>query len=56
MRYFLELSVNGAVTGALYALAALSFVVVYKATRIMNFALGEFVMFATGIVAAEPTR
>ena len=51
MSYFLELSVNGAVTGALYALAALSFVVVYKATRIMNFALGEFVMFATGIVA-----
>ena len=52
MRYFLELSVNGAVAGALYALAALSFVVVYKATRIMNFALGEFVMFATGLVAA----
>ena len=52
MRYFLELSVNGAVTGALYALAALSFVVVYKATRIMNFALGEFVMFATGLAAA----
>ena len=52
MLYFLELSVNGAVAGALYALAALSFVVVYKATRVMNFALGEFVMFATGIVAA----
>ena len=52
MLFFLELSVNGAVAGALYALAALSFVVVYKATRIMNFALGEFVMFATGIVAA----
>ncbi len=52
MRYFLELSVNGAVAGALYALAALSFVVVYKATRVMNFALGEFVMFATGIVTA----
>ena len=52
MRYFLELSANGAVAGALYALAALSFVVVYKATRVMNFALGEFVMFATGIVAA----
>ena len=52
MRYFLELSVNGAVAGALYALAALSFVVVYKATRIMNFALGEFIMFATATVAA----
>ena len=52
MSYFLELSVNGAVAGSLYALAALSFVVVYKATRVMNFALGEFVMFATGLVAA----
>ena len=52
MSYFVELSLNGAVAGALYALAALSFVVVYKATRVMNFALGEFVMFATGIVAA----
>ena len=52
MQYFLELSVNGAVAGSLYALAALSFVVVYKATRVMNFALGEFVMFATGLVAA----
>ena len=52
MRYFVELSVNGAVAGALYALAALSFVVVYKATRVMNFALGEFVMFAAVLVAA----
>ena len=52
MSYFLELSVNGAVAGSLYALAALSFVVVYKATRVMNFALGEFVMFATGLVSA----
>ena len=52
MRYFVELSVNGAVAGALYALAALSFVVVYKATRIMNFALGEFIMFAAALVAA----
>ena len=52
MPYFLELSVNGAVAGSLYALAALSFVVVYKATRVMNFALGEFVMFAAGLVAA----
>ena len=56
MGYFVELSVNGAVAGALYALAALSFVVVYKATRIMNFALGEFVMFAAALVAAGSTR
>lgn len=52
MAYFIELSVNGAVAGSLYALAALSFVVIYKATRVMNFALGEFVMFASALVAA----
>ena len=52
MLYFLELCINGAVAGALYALAALAFVVVYKATRVMNFALGELVMFAIGFVAA----
>lgn len=51
MIYFLEVLVNGAVVGALYALIALAFVVVYKATRVINFALGEFVMFASSLVA-----
>ncbi|MEM7253223.1 MAG: branched-chain amino acid ABC transporter permease [Pseudomonadota bacterium] len=51
MIYFLEVLLNGAVVGSLYALIALAFVVVYKATRIINFALGEFVMFASSIVA-----
>lgn len=51
MLYFLELFIAGAVAGSLYALVALAFVVVYKATRVVNFALGELVMFATGFVA-----
>jgi branched-chain amino acid transport system permease protein len=38
--------------GALYALLALAFVVVYKASRLINFALGDFVMFAARLVAA----
>ena len=50
MAYFLELSINGAVAGSLYALVALAFVVVYKASKVINFALGELVMLATALV------
>jgi len=46
------LIVDGALAGAIYALVALVFVVVYKAARIANFAVGEFVMLATRMVAA----
>jgi branched-chain amino acid transport system permease protein len=38
--------------GALYALLALAFVVVYKASRLINFALGDFAMFASRLAAA----
>lgn len=51
MVYFLELVIAGAIAGSLYALIAVAFVVVYKATRVVNFALGEMVMFATGFTA-----
>jgi branched-chain amino acid transport system permease protein len=40
----LELIVQGAVVGALYALVALGFVLVYKASQVVNFAQGELVM------------
>jgi branched-chain amino acid transport system permease protein len=52
MRFFLALLVDGALAGSVYALVALAFVVVYKASRVMNFALGEWVMFASRMVAA----
>ena len=42
---------DGALAGALYALVALAFVVVYKASRVINFALGEWIMLAAGLVA-----
>jgi branched-chain amino acid transport system permease protein len=51
MLYFLSLSIEGALAGALYALIALAFVVVYKASRVINFALGEWQMLATLLVA-----
>lgn len=44
--YFLELSVSGLAVGSMYALIALGFVLIFKATKIMNFAHGEVIMVA----------
>jgi branched-chain amino acid transport system permease protein len=49
--YFAAIVVDGALAGALYALVALSFVVVYRASRMINFALGECVMLGSRFVA-----
>jgi branched-chain amino acid transport system permease protein len=49
--FLLSLLVNGASIGLMYALIALGFVLVYKATDAINFAQGEFVMMA-GLIAA----
>ena len=42
---------NGVMIGLMYALIALGFVLIYKATDVINFAQGEFVLFA-GFIAA----
>jgi len=42
---FFALFINGGLAGAIYALIALAFVLVYKASRMINFALGEWMMF-----------
>lgn len=44
MDIFLQLVVSGLAAGGVYALIALGFVLIYKATRIINFATGEFMM------------
>ena len=38
--------------GGLYALIALGFVIIYKATRVINFAIGEIMMFAAYLFLA----
>ena len=50
--FFLLLISNGVLVGLMYALIALGFVLVYKATDAINFAQGEFVMIAAIVVAA----
>jgi branched-chain amino acid transport system permease protein len=52
MLFFVALVVDGALAGAVYALIALGFVVVYKASRVINFALGEWVMLGARGAAA----
>ena len=51
MRFFAALLVNGLLAGAIYALLALAFVVVYKASGAINFALGELTVLGSRLVA-----
>ena len=44
MEYYLQLLVSGLVIGSIYSLVALGFVIIYKATKVVNFAQGELVM------------
>jgi branched-chain amino acid transport system permease protein len=44
MEYYLQLIINGLVVGSIYSLVALGFVIIYKATKVVNFAQGELVM------------
>jgi len=44
MEYYLQLFINGLVVGSIYSLVALGFVIIYKATKVVNFAQGELVM------------
>src|SRR3954464_3486528 len=50
--FTLLLIASGLMIGLMYALIALGFVLVYKATDAINFAQGEFVMLAAIIAAA----
>ena len=51
-QFSLLLLSNGILIGLMYALIALGFVLVYKATDAINFAQGEFVMIAGFVVVA----
>lgn len=51
MTFLAALLIDGALAGAVYALIALAFVVVYRASRMINFAVGECVMVGSRLVA-----
>ncbi len=51
--FYIQLGLNGLLIGVLYALIALGFVMIYKASDVINFAQGEFIMFAGYVMAAS---
>jgi len=52
VQFFIELTSNGALTGLMYALVAVGFVLIYKSTDAINFAQGEFCMIAAIFIAS----
>ncbi|MCL2769932.1 MAG: branched-chain amino acid ABC transporter permease [Solirubrobacterales bacterium] len=51
MTKFVDLTLNGISTGAIYAAVALALVLIWRATRIVNFAQGGMLMFTTFIAS-----
>ncbi len=43
MSYFFQLVVSGIVVGSIYALSALGFVLIYKSSKVLNIAHGQFI-------------
>lgn len=46
MSFFLQLLISGIMVGAIYGLLALGIVLIYKATKVFNFAHADFLMFS----------
>jgi branched-chain amino acid transport system permease protein len=44
LAYFFQLIISGLSIGSIYGLIALGFVLIYKATDVLNFAQGELMM------------
>ena len=51
MAFFLETLIGGLMTGMLYSLVALGFVLIFKASGVFNFAQGAMVLFAALVMA-----
>ncbi len=54
--YFLQLIVQGLAIGSVYGLVALGFVLIYKASSVINFAQGELLMVGAYVCLALMTK
>ncbi|MGH2481479.1 MAG: ABC transporter permease subunit, partial [Ktedonobacteraceae bacterium] len=52
MAFFIQLGFNGIALGCIYALIALGFTIIFKASEVINFAQGEFLLVGVYIVWA----
>ena len=55
-QYLLQLVISGLVVGSIYSAVALGFVIIYKATRVVNFAQGELLMVGAYVCFAFVTQ
>ena len=46
MQFLIEVTLGGLLSGVMYTLVALGFVLIYKASGVFNFAQGSMVLFA----------
>ncbi|WP_315831349.1 branched-chain amino acid ABC transporter permease [Bradyrhizobium prioriisuperbiae] len=56
MHLLFQLLVNGLVVGTLYGVVAMSFVLIYKATQVVNFAQGELLLVGAWVCWALLTK
>src|SRR6202171_948661 len=49
LQFLIQLLVNGLVVGTLYGVVAMSFVLIYKATQVVNFAQGELLLIGAWV-------
>src|SRR5580700_11602121 len=54
--FLIQLLVNGLVVGTLYGVVAMSFVLIYKATQVVNFAQGELLLIGAWVCWVLLTR
>ena len=56
MSFFLQVALSGLALGCIYGLVALGVVVIFSATRLLNFAQGEFLMLGRPHRLVDPHR
>src|SRR5271163_2112360 len=56
LAFLIQLLVNGLVVGTLYGVVAMSFVLIYKATQVVNFAQGELLLIGAWVCWALLTK
>ena len=54
--FAMEVTLNGLMAGVLYALVALGFVLIFKASGIFNYAQGVMALFAAATLVAAAVR
>ncbi|EWS64590.1 Branched-chain amino acid ABC-type transport system, permease component [Hydrogenophaga sp. T4] len=53
---FINYTINGALLGLLYSLVAMGFVVIYRASKVFNMAIGEMIVLGASCCGGRSSR